>query len=134
MHVVTQKYAEFSGRARRAEYWNFLLVQIGLSIIPYALGMIGAAMEFGFLSVVGFVIYGIIALALVVPGLGVSVRRLHDTGRSGWWLLISLVPVVGAIAMIYFLVSDGHRGQNQYGPDPKASVNDPIDHFHQQRA
>jgi uncharacterized membrane protein YhaH (DUF805 family) len=56
---------------------------------------------------------------LVTPGLSVLIRRLHDTGRSGWWILISLVPIVGVLVLLYFLIIDGDTGPNQYGPDPK---------------
>ena len=64
---------------------------------------------------------GLYSLAVLLPGLGVSVRRLHDTGRSGWWILINLIPLIGSIVFLVFTVSDGDPGPNQYGPSPKAS-------------
>ena len=102
---VLKKYAVFSGRARRTEYWMFFLFNVIISLV------------LGFLAAILSNLY---ALAVLIPGLAVSVRRLHDTNRSGWWLLISLVPIVGIIVLIVFLVSDGQANDNQYGPNPKA--------------
>ncbi|HXH22216.1 MAG TPA: DUF805 domain-containing protein [Dehalococcoidia bacterium] len=115
--AVLRKYADFSGRARRAEYWMFalinLLISIGLAIIDTAiLGIEGSVGVLGSL-------YG---LAVLIPSLAVGVRRLHDTNRSGWWLLIGLIPVLGAIVLIIFFVQDSDPGVNQYGPNPKESV------------
>jgi len=110
--AVLKKYAEFSGRARRTEYWMFLLVSFIISLViqfvEYILGSSG---------ILGAV-YG---LAVLLPSLAVSVRRLHDIGRSGWWLLIGLVPVVGVIVLIVFAVQDSQPGANAYGPNPKAA-------------
>ncbi|MFJ1733870.1 DUF805 domain-containing protein [Streptomyces sp. NPDC088254] len=108
---VLKKYAVFGGRARRQEYWMFTLFSVIVSIV---LAIIDAA--------IGSSILGIIySLAVLLPSLGVAVRRLHDTGRSGWWLLIALVPLIGAIVLIVFLASEGKRGPNEYGPDPKTA-------------
>ncbi|MFE3638768.1 DUF805 domain-containing protein [Streptomyces cellostaticus] len=106
---VLKKYAVFSGRARRQEYWMFFLFNIVISIV---LTIIDAAIG----SSVPAVIY---SLATLLPGLGVAVRRLHDTGRSGWWLLIGFVPLVGMIILIVFLATEGKPESNQYGPNPK---------------
>ncbi len=109
--VVKEKYAEFSGRARRNEYWYFVLfnflISIGLGIIDGVLGL-GAGSGVGLLG-------GIYSLAVLIPSLAVAVRRLHDTGRSGWWLLISLIPIVGVIILIVFLASESQNGKNQFG-------------------
>ncbi|WP_233356542.1 DUF805 domain-containing protein [Pseudomonas mangrovi] len=106
---VLKKYAVFDGRARRAEYWWFTLfsviASIVLSIIDGILGMPS-------------VLSGIYALAVLLPSIGVAIRRLHDTGRSGWWLLLALVPIAG-IVLIVFLALDSQPGENQYGPNPK---------------
>ena len=114
--TVLRKYAEFSGRARRMEFWMFtlinILISIGLSIIDAIIGTTYGAGS-GILST----IYG---LAVLIPSLAVGVRRLHDTGRTGWWLLIGLVPCIGFIVLIVFFATEGQRGDNQYGPDPKA--------------
>jgi len=116
--TVLRKYAVFSGRARRREFWMFALINfvisIGLGIIDMIIGT-----DFGTGS---GVLSGIYALAVLIPSLAVGVRRLHDTGRTGWWLLIGLIPLVGVIILIVFYAQDGQRADNQYGPDPKAGA------------
>lgn len=106
---VLKKYAVFSGRARRQEYWMFTLVA---SLIYLGLVVLGLAMDTELPEL-------LFALAILLPSWAVSVRRLHDTGRSGWWVLIGLVPCVGSIVMIIFAATEGERGENQYGADPK---------------
>ncbi len=113
---VLRKYAVFAGRARRREFWMFTLVNVLISI---ALGIIDAILGTTYGAGSG-VLQTIYSLAVLIPSLAVGVRRLHDTGRSGWWLLIGLVPCVGFIVLLVFFVSEGHRGDNEYGPDPKA--------------
>jgi uncharacterized membrane protein YhaH (DUF805 family) len=108
--AVLKNYAGFSGRARRTEYWMFFLFNL---IITIVLDVIGRVIELGTL------LGGIYGLAVLIPGLAVGVRRLHDTGRSGWWLLIGLVPVVGTIVLIVFLATEGEPGNNAHGPNPK---------------
>ncbi len=108
--VVFERYAVFEGRAGRAEYWWFFLANFLISLVLQGLGR-GASI----LAIVSL----IYSLALLIPGLAVAVRRLHDTNKSGWWILISLVPLVGIIVLIVFLATDGDPGANQYGnPDP----------------
>ncbi|MET9510149.1 DUF805 domain-containing protein [Streptomyces flavidovirens] len=110
---VLKKYAAFSGRARRQEYWMFTLIS---SIIYIALMAIDISLlDTGVIAV-------IYELAVLLPSLAVSVRRLHDTGRSGWWLLIALVPLVGAIVLLVFLASDGKPEENEHGPNPKLAA------------
>ena len=110
---VLKKYAVFSGRARRKEYWLFFLFNI---IITFVLGFIeGLAGSAGVLAS----IYG---LAVMIPGIAVSVRRLHDTNRSGWWLFIGLIPLLGAIVLLVFMVQDSQPDENQYGVNPKAAA------------
>ena len=108
---VLKKYLDFSGRAQRMEYWMFtlinVLIMLGLSIVDMVLGL-------GFLGT-------IYALGVFIPSLAVAVRRLHDTNRSGWWLLIGLVPLVGLIVLIVFFVQDSQPGANEYGPNPKGA-------------
>jgi uncharacterized membrane protein YhaH (DUF805 family) len=109
---VLKQYAVFSGRARRTEYWMFVLFNILAGIV---LGIVdkfaGTDPWLG----------GIYSLAVLIPGIAVSVRRLHDTDRSGLWFLASLVPCVGAIILLVFMIQEGTRGDNQFGPDPKAT-------------
>ncbi|MFE9255809.1 DUF805 domain-containing protein [Streptomyces sp. NPDC006879] len=107
---VLKKYVVFSGRARRQEYWMFALFHILAVVVLTVLdGVLGT----------NPLLTGLYTLAVLLPALGVCVRRLHDTGRSGWWLLISLVPLVGSIILLVFLVSEGKPEENQYGPNPK---------------
>lgn len=112
--AVLRKYAVFSGRARRREFWMFALVSFVISIILSIVdNILGFDTDIGILGS----IYG---LAVLIPSIAVAVRRLHDTGKSGWWLLIWLVPLIGFIVLIVFWAIEGERGPNQYGPDPKA--------------
>ncbi|MEV4941650.1 DUF805 domain-containing protein [Streptomyces zaomyceticus] len=106
---VIKKYAVFNGRARRQEFWMFELFNI---IIAIVLAIVGVALDFTLLST-------IYSLAVFLPSLGVTVRRLHDTGRSGWWILIGLVPIVGFIILIVFAATEGEQQQNAHGPNPK---------------
>ena len=113
---LTEMYADFSGRARRSEFWYFALfnfiASIVVSIVAGVLGsVIGDAASF--LSL-------LYSLAVIVPGFAVSARRLHDTGRSGWWQLIALIPFIGAIVLLIFFTQDSSFERNQYGPNPKS--------------
>jgi len=108
--VLTQKYADFTGRARRAEFWYFALFNFIAAIV---LGIIDGVL--GTDSLLG----GIYSLAVLVPNIAVTARRLHDTGRSGWWQLIGIIPIIGWIVMLVFLVQDGDFERNEYGPSPK---------------
>ena len=114
--IALKKYATFSGRAQRAEYWYFVLFYIlilfGLTLIDSITGSYSAESGMGLLE-------GIFTLLLLIPSIAVGARRLHDTGRSGWWLLIALIPLVGAIVLLVFTVQDSTPGENQYGPNPK---------------
>lgn len=100
--VVFENYANFNGRARRAEYWNFFLVNVIISIvIGFILGLIN-------LPLLG----NLYSLAVLVPGIAVAIRRMHDIGKSGWYILIPIYNIV-------LLATEGDRGPNEYGPDPK---------------
>ena len=112
---VLKKYAVFSGRARRKEYWYFVLFN---AIISFVLGIIEALA--GIAPGTDYnVLAGLYSLAVLLPSIGVVIRRLHDTGRSGWWLFIGLVPLIGAIILLVYMVSDSEAGTNEYGPSPK---------------
>ena len=125
---VLKKYAVFDGRARRKEYWFFILFNI---LISMALGFIDQwtdnivhETDLGSLSggnYIGFlgVLSGIYSLGVMIPAMAVSVRRLHDTDRSGWWLLINFVPVIGAFVFFYFMVLESNPERNEYGASPK---------------
>ena len=107
---VLKKYAVFSGRARRKEYWMFILFNM---IIAVALGIIEGLV--GSPGVVGT----LYSLAVLIPSIAVLVRRLHDTDRSGWWILIGFIPVIGFIVLLVFTIQDSKPGKNQYGDNPK---------------
>ena len=114
---VLKKYAVFNGRAQRSEYWFFILFNIIISIILSVLdGLLGSydvQSGFGLLS-------GIYSLAVIVPSIAVTTRRLHDIGKSGWWQLIAIIPLLGAIVLIIWLAMDS-KEDNKYGENPKRS-------------
>ena len=106
-----QEFANFSGRARRKEYWMFVLISfliaIGLAVISVNMGT--------------EVLFNIYSLILFIPSISYAARRLHDTGRSGWWQLISIIPIIGIIILLFFLLQDSERYENNYGISPKYS-------------
>ena len=114
-----KKYAVFSGRSRRKEYWYFVLFNIIVAIvlagIDALLGTFSSSSNIGLLS-------GIYSLAILIPSLAVTVRSLHDIDRSGWWIFINLIPLIGSIVLLVFAVMDGTPGSNRYGPNPKEST------------
>lgn len=113
-----KKYADFTGRARRKEFWMYVLLNIGIVIVTSILDSLA-----GMSGAVGGVygpITALAALALIIPSIAVSIRRLHDTDRSGWWILIGLVPFVGGLVLLVFYILEGTRGANRFGPDPLA--------------
>ena len=110
---VLRKYAVFTGRARRKEYWMFVLFNF---IIYLVLVLVEGLLGFG-----GSVLGGLYSLAVLVPSIAVGIRRLHDIGKSGWFLLIGLIPLIGTIILIVFFVQDSQPGENQYGPNPKGA-------------
>ena len=116
--IQFSKYAVFSGRASRTEYWMFILWN-------FIIGMMLGAME-GFLGIFPESEYEVLSLtyllAIACPYLAVSVRRLHDTGLSGWRMLITLVPFIGQLILLFWLIQDSDRDENQYGPNPKLEV------------
>ena len=116
---VLKKYAVFNGRARRKEYWYFFLfniiIQIVIMIVGGATGSLSPDAGMGLLG-------GIYMLAVLIPSIAVGVRRLHDINRSGWWLLISLIPLIGVIVLIVFLASDSKPERNQYGENSKQAT------------
>jgi len=116
---VLKKYVTFSGRARRKEYWMFVLFNLIFAIVAMVLdNVLGLANE-----QTGYgIIYTLYTLGVLLPSLAVGVRRLHDIGKSGWWLFISLIPLIGAIWLLVLMATDSQPGDNQYGPNPKTSL------------
>lgn len=117
--LALKNYAGFSGRARRKEYWMFALfsyiVLIAAMILDNILGF-----NFSSLSMPYGALYCITGLLLFLPSLAVGVRRMHDINKSGWMLLVSLIPLAGGIWLLILLIKEGTQGENQYGADPKA--------------
>jgi len=107
---VLMRFADFSGRSRRAEYWWFYLANV---IVFLVLSVLGRA------TALFMVLYVLYALAMFIPSIAVSIRRLHDIDKSGWWLLIGLAPIIGGIVLLVFAFTDGTRGMNKYGPSEK---------------
>lgn len=106
-----KKYGDFSGRARRAEYWWFSL---GLTLIAVVLTIVASLFDSG----LGLVPLGLFMLATLIPSIAVSIRRLHDSGKSGWFYLLSLIPVISLILLV-FMFLDSEKTPNKWGPSPK---------------
>lgn len=115
--AVLNKYAVFEGRARRKEYWMFTLFYIIFAIAAAIIdNIIGTA-----ITGTGYGLFYIVyILAMFLPSLAVAVRRLHDVGKSGWMILIAMIPIVGSIWLLVLMVTPGDAGENKYGPDPKS--------------
>jgi uncharacterized membrane protein YhaH (DUF805 family) len=107
---VIQNYVGFQGRARRKEYWMFVVISFVISII---LEVIQRVLHLGQLLTTLY------SLAVLLPSLAVSMRRLHDTGRTGWWILIGLIPIIGTIILLVYMFLDSQEDENKYGPNPK---------------
>lgn len=132
MFQPIRKYADFSGRARRKEFWLFALLMFLIEVVFMALlsAVGGQDLLMGYpasatvpmsgtvMAVV--LLHFAVMLALLVPSLAVTFRRLHDTNRKGWWILISFIPLIGALVLFIFYLLDGTPGPNRFGPDPKA--------------
>lgn len=108
---LRQKYMDFTGRAPRSEYWYYILAYFIGSVV---LSIVGALAG----ESVRMALLGIYSLALLLPTLAVAVRRLHDLDKSGWWILIGLVPLIGGLVLLFFYVQKGTNGPNRYGNDP----------------
>ena len=115
--VLKENFANFSGRARREEYWYYSLAVFVVSTILSILSKAGTV------GVIFSIVSFLFSLCILIPGIAVSVRRLHDTGRSGWWLLLCFIPLIGAIILLVFMVTEGQKGENKWGDDPKKEVN-----------
>ena len=116
LDALKNKYATFEGRARRSEYWYFVMFYVlsivALAIVDNVLGTLSEEAGLGLLS-------GVFVLATFIPTIAVTVRRLHDTDRSGWWVLLEFVPIIGGLVLLVFMVLDSQPGANRFGPNPK---------------
>ena len=122
MLLPLKRYAQFKGRSRRKEFWMFFLLQVILLIAA----MVADGLIFGVSAESTGPVGLVLAIALLIPGLAVGVRRLHDISKSGWWVLIALIPLIGLIILIVFFVKDGVPGPNDHGPDPKDREPEPA--------
>lgn len=116
---VLKQYANFKGRARRKEYWMFALFNfifaLAAMLLDNLFGITLGEIPYG-------PIYMLYGLAVFIPGLAVLVRRLHDAGKSGWWFLIALIPIIGSIWLLILLIKDSEAGSNKWGPNPKTGT------------
>lgn len=120
-----KRYTDFQGRSRRSEYWWAYLFNFLVVVVPYVLVGVLGMNEYGELNVIGMVLMGIVVLyvlAVLIPNIAISIRRLHDRNMSGWWLLLSLIPYIGGLVLLVFYVLPGTSGPNKYGPDPKGGL------------
>ncbi len=117
--LALRRYAVFSGRAQRAEFWYFVLYAVLIELVLFgvdkSMGWVDSSGEYGFLSM------SVAGVLLLVPSISVATRRLHDIGKSGWWQLITLIPVLGILVLMYWCALDGQEGSNAYGDNPKAA-------------
>ena len=116
LKVVRDNYANFEGRARRSEYWYFILFHVIILIILATTSILVG--EFF------MIVYALYALATLIPYFAVVVRRLHDIGKSGWFFFVSLIPFIGGIWLLILLFTEGDNGPNEYGEDPKRPYED----------
>ena len=121
---VLRNYAKFDGRARRTEYWMFILINIVVSFLLTIIDVLLFGIALGGIGILST----IYALGIFIPSLAVIVRRLHDTGKSGMYIFLAFIPIIGVIILLVFMITEGERGSNKYGPDPKEDVN-PQDRF-----
>jgi uncharacterized membrane protein YhaH (DUF805 family) len=113
-----RRYADFEGRAGRAEYWLFVALYMLAGIACGIVGRLLDAIGGDNLALLAYLPYGVFLLVSFVPGLAVSFRRLHDTGRSAWWLLIALIPLLGGLVLVVLCALPGTQGPNRFGPRP----------------
>jgi uncharacterized membrane protein YhaH (DUF805 family) len=120
--AVLKNYATFNGRARRKEYWMFALFNFLFAIVAMVVDNI-----LGISFVTGYgPVYLLYVLAMLIPGLAVAVRRLHDVGKSGWFMFIALIPIIGGIWLLILMCTEGVAGANQYGENPKEVVKEDL--------
>jgi len=128
MLMPLRRYADFSGRSRRKEYWMFALgvfiVYVALMILGFMVlgGLDSAADGGGMLASSAIIPLALFALAIIVPSIAVQVRRFHDQDKSGWFVALNLIPYIGGLIVLVFMFLEGTRGPNRFGPDPKGTI------------
>jgi uncharacterized membrane protein YhaH (DUF805 family) len=120
IEAFTKNYVNFSGRARRSEYWYFVLFNLLAYLVLFGI-------SYAALGENGIFVVVLYALAVILPSLSLVVRRLHDAGKSGWFYFIALIPIIGGIWLLVLLCTDSEAGTNKWGPNPKGIGNDNID-------
>lgn len=126
MLMPLRRYADFSGRSRRKEYWMFVLGVTAVTILLLMLALVmgggleGMAQGGGLFAGPMMILFALLWLAVIVPSIAVQVRRFHDQDKSGWFVLINLIPYIGGLIVLVFMFLEGTRGPNRFGPDPKA--------------
>ena len=116
---VLKKYFKFGGRARRKEYWYFALFNIIFTIVFIVIDGVAGTFD----PEAGIGMFGLVyMLAVLIPGIAVSFRRLHDTGRSAWWFLIALIPLIGMLVILVFMMLNSEEGENRFGANPKSEL------------
>ena len=119
LKVMRENYANFNGRARRKEYWMFSVFFLLFALLAgFVIGILSAVGETA--AMIAIILAVVWYFAHLVPSLAVTVRRLHDTGKSGWFYLLAIIPYIGGLIIFIFTVIEGDKGDNKYGPDPKA--------------
>ena len=114
-----KNYATFNGRATRTEYWMYYLFYMIIYFVILGIDIAGAAMENEALSLIGAVLIFLFILGLFIPTWAICFRRLHDVGKSGWYIFVNLIPIVGGIWFLVLMCTDSQPGKNQYGDNPK---------------
>lgn len=128
MLMPLRRYADFSGRSRRKEYWMFFLFIMLATIVVFALAaLLGGGMDAmaeggGMFAGTGLILFGLLWLAIIVPSIAVQVRRFHDQDKSGWFVLLNFIPYIGGLIVLVFMCLEGTRGPNKFGPDPKGAI------------
>jgi len=123
--AIFDNYANFSGRARRSEYWYYLLTNFIVVMLLFIISGFLSFLHYS-LGIVGMILYFLYLALTIVPSLAVIVRRLHDVGKSGWYYFIAFIPFIGFIWLLVLLVTDSEYGTNAWGPNPKTAADDGI--------
>ena len=132
MLMPLRRYADFSGRSRRKEFWMFVLfmvlVYVGLALLVTVLGLSSdpEGALFGVFGGASLILFGLFVLAMIIPSISVPGRRFHDLDKSGWFYLLNFIPYIGGIIVLVFMCMEGTRGPNRYGPDPKGGTNEEV--------